>query len=114
QPAAALEIGHPAQAGQRGPSCGRPGGLAQCAGSRSGRCAKVKLPVFFRSSFLAGALWTAITSALCGETACLTGPAPLRAGAGTSAVVVQMDAAMADAALDVAGRTCPAQERSPE
>jgi len=37
---------YPAQAGQRGRSCGRPGGLAQCAGFRSGRCGRVKLPVF--------------------------------------------------------------------
>ena len=59
-----LEISHLAQAGRRGRSCGRPGGLAQCAGFGSGRCARVKLPVFFRSCFLAGALRTAISSAL--------------------------------------------------
>jgi hypothetical protein len=82
----------------------------------------VKLPVFFRVSFLADGLGTAIASALMQRKSM-----PLRRGAGAPAatlavlrlaeatapgrrrdarnVVVQMDATLVDAALDVAGRS---------
>ena len=64
-----LEISHLAQAGRRGRSCGRPGGLAQCAG--------------FRSCFLAGAFRAAISSALMQRNSM-----PHRPGAGAQAGVI--------------------------
>ena len=124
-----LEISHPAQAGRRGRSCGRPGGLAQCAGFRSGRCGRVKLPVFLpgrrsldRDNFCpmqrnsmphrpgAGARAGVIDGSgqCCWPRRSRSFTCPgyrFRPAPGTCAVVVQMDAAMADAALDVAGRS---------
>jgi hypothetical protein len=81
----------------------------------------VKLPVFFRVSFLADGLGTAIASALMQRRACLFGGAGAQAAAlavlrlaeatapgrcrDARNVVVQMDATLVDAALDVAGRS---------
>ena len=84
-------------------------GWRSALGFRSGRCGWAKLPVFFRSSFLAGALQTAITSALMQRKSM-----PHRPGAGARAEVIggsgqccwsQMDAATVDVALGVARRS---------
>ena len=86
-----------------------PVGWRSALGFRSSRCGRAKLPVFFRSSFLAGALRIAITSALMHRKSM-----PHRLGAGARAEVIdgsgqccwsQMDAATVDVAPGIAKRS---------